>query len=117
MIAVVIAVAFLLGWLASTRWSTRMIDHRWYCGARHPAVLPCRPTESYLRHEANWRRADEHGLGPDCSPECRDVPLYRGHIPTCPRYIAPPPPATSESGKGPGPRLSEEGNGDGDQGR
>ena len=59
MIAVAIIAAFLLGWLASNRWSTRTIDHRWYCGARHPAALPCHPTEAYLRHKSNRQKAED----------------------------------------------------------
>ena len=59
MIALVAIAAFLLGWFASSRWSTRTVDHRWYCGTRHPAALSCHPTDAYLQREANRQKADD----------------------------------------------------------
>jgi len=49
-------VAFALGVLVGHLWDNRRIDHRWYCGRRHPASHPCQPTPENLER---WKRSEE----------------------------------------------------------
>ena len=50
--AIANAFGFLLGHWIANRW----IDHRWYCGHRHPANHPCAPTPESLER---WRKIEE----------------------------------------------------------
>ena len=54
LVAVLVSIVTLpAGVLLGALWSNRWIDHRWYCGRRHPASHRCAPTPEHLER---WRR-------------------------------------------------------------
>lgn len=57
---IVATVTHVFGLLLGYKLANRWIDHRWYCGHRHPASHHCESTpENLERWRRWWRRFEE----------------------------------------------------------